>query len=418
MPKSGVTMKKTMLLLLAAALLCSACTATNAGGDVSLRKHTPADLDARIVRADNAFGLKLHRTIAEQNPGSNVFVSPFSVSMALSMVYHGAGGATREQIGKTLQGQGLSVDEWNRGHQVLRDLLEHSGKETQLSVANSIWARKGVPFHEGFLQRNRDFYGAETDTLDFAQESAVRKINQWVGKRTNGKIDSIVQGPISQETVMYLLNAVYFKAQWQHPFPERDTKLGTFRTGPGQTKPVNLMSLTRQMNYVQEPDYQAVRLPYADGKLAMVVVLPSEKAGLDQVQQKLWSDEAFWNKPFPAVSGTLKLPRLKLELGYELNDALKAMGMPTAFDPAKADFSELSPKPVLISEVKHKTFVEMNEQGTEAAAVTSVRVEATSAPAPVAKPFEMIVDRPFLMAIQSTETGSLLFLGSIVDPKE
>ncbi|WP_088829898.1 serpin family protein [Paenibacillus tyrfis] len=418
MPKSGVIMKKTMPLLLAAALLCSACTAADAGGDVSLRKHAPADLDARIVQADNAFGLKLHRTIAEQNPGSNVFVSPFSVSMALSMVYHGAGGATREQIGQTLQSQGLSVDEWNRGHQALRDLLEHSGKETQLSVANSIWARKGVAFHESFLQRNRDFYGAEVDTLDFAQDNAVRKINQWVGKRTNGKIDSIVQGPISSETVMYLLNAVYFKAQWQHPFPERDTKPGTFHVAAGQTKPVNLMALTGRLDYAQEPDYQAIRLPYADGKLAMVVVLPSEKAGLEKVQQKLWADEAFWNKPFSSASGTLKLPRLKLELGYELNDALKAMGMSAAFDPAKADFSGLSPKPVLISEVKHKTFVEMNEQGTEAAAVSSVGVQVTSAPAPVAKPFEMIVDRPFLMAIQSTETGSLLFLGSIVDPKE
>ncbi|MFN0221657.1 serpin family protein [Paenibacillus sp. KR2-11] len=414
------TLTRSLLILMSAALLLAGCGQDGdrrAEAAVEKRSHSLEELDGRIAAGHNTFGLRLHRRLAEEHPGENVFLSPYSVAAALSMVYHGAEGDTRSEIGRVLHAADLPLDEWNKGSLILKDLLEHSGEAVRLDVANSVWSRKGIPLRESFLERNRESYGAEVKELDFSEPKAARTINDWVKKNTGGRIPAIVDDPIPGSILMYLINAVYFNGRWSDPFEKKDTVQGEFHPTPdGPALSVPLMHGGGSYPYLRENGYQAVRLPYEGGRLHMLIVLPDEGTTLGEVQEKLWTDPGFWRREMPPLPGTLELPRFRLEGDYDLNDALSALGMPGAFDPLKANFQGVSDMPLSISKLKHKTFLKVDEEGTEAAAVTSIGM-AGSAP-PQDEPFHMIVNRPFLLAIQSAETGSLLFLGSIYKPQE
>ncbi|MFN0221656.1 serpin family protein [Paenibacillus sp. KR2-11] len=429
----------TLALTLAAAALLAACgvkPVTQADGvpgqkgeaerressaafDSSEAKRTYglSDVSGAVVTAQNAFSLNLHRQLAAEHRTENIFVSPYSVASALSMVYHGADGTTRQEIGRVLQAEGMNLEEWSRGSRVLKDLLEHSGKGNRLNIANSIWLREGFPVREEFIKRNREEYGAEVSELDFANDSAADTINKWVRKRTEEKIQGIVQAPISEDLVMYLIDAVYFHGTWALPFMKGDTEQAPFYSSPDAPAEVMMMKQSGRFAYQREDGYQAIRLPYQGDKINMLVVLPDEGWSLAGLQEKLWNDAAFWTRQMPDVEGTIELPRLKLEASYDLIPSLKGLGMREAFGD-RADFRGISDRSVMISEAAHKTYLRVDEQGTEAAAVTSIGVVKVSAEKGVGDPFHMTVNRPFLLAIQSSETGSLLFLGTIHKPQE
>ncbi|WP_159887389.1 serpin family protein [Paenibacillus puerhi] len=388
------------------------------GGEASARKYSLSELEPAVVEAGNRFGLELYLHMTKAAPDDNVVMSPYSVASAIGIVQLGAQGSTRDEMSEVLQTAQMTPEAWSRGQQVLRDLLEHSGREVRLSTANSLWIRKGAGIKQAFVEQARSVFAADAKELDFTRDrKAVQAINDWVSQKTEGKIDHIIEGPISSQKVLYVINALYFKGQWQHPFQEGQTKPGDFHIKPGQPVQVQMMKQQNQFRYAEDPLYQAVRLPYGDGKLAMTLVLPAAHTDVDAVAEKLAGDAGFWNREMEAQRVILELPRFKLEGKYKLNEPLQSMGLKEAFDGNKAKFGGISDQASLqIDEVLHKTYIHVNEQGTEAAAVTSIGM-AGSAP-PSAEPVNMTVNRPFVVAIQSMETGSILFLGTVRNPVE
>ncbi|UUZ84117.1 serpin family protein [Paenibacillus sp. P26] len=420
-------LRKSLVVLAAMAVLCGGCSLPDwmPGGSepISIRsssgkaKYEPSDVDARIVQAGNGFGSRVYGEALKKNGEENVFISPISIAMALTMTYNGAAGATREAMAKTLQLQGISLDEVNQGYSVIRDLLSHPGPGVQLSVANSLWMRQGTRLRKPFMERNRTYFGAETRTLDFSKASSRDEMNQWVKQNTQGKIERILEQPIPAEAILYLVNVVYFKGEWTDPFQPSQTKEDSFHPKPGETLTVPFMTRSGSFEHRKEAGFEAIRSPYGDGSFGMWVLLPGEGTVLQELQRRLVAEPDILSKGYAKEPGSIEPPKFKLSYSLELNDALKALGMGPAFAD-EADFSDMVEPPVAaqISEVLHKTFLEVNEKGTEAAAATAVGVNTSAEVSPKA-PFHMKVDRPFFLAIQDRRTGSLLFLGSITKPE-
>ncbi|HSQ19118.1 MAG TPA: serpin family protein [Blastocatellia bacterium] len=381
------------------------------------KKTSSDNIDGRLVSANTRFGFKLFSGVAKQDAGKNVFISPASVGLALAMTYNGAVGETKQGMERALEVQGMNHDELNRAYAELKATLENPDPKVELTIANSLWAKKGITFNPDFIQRNKQFYGAEVTALDFGDPNAPAIINSWVAHNTKGKIDKIVD-QIDVQSILFLINAIYFKGKWAVEFDKAKTKEDPFTTGAGEQKPHPMMHQSGNYSYYEGKDFQAVSLPYGAGRVSMYIFLPAKGTSLDSFQKSLtaanWDG---WMKQFAETKGEVVLPRFKVEYEIALNEVLKALGMGIAFDPDRADFSGIvqSSERVFISRVKHKTFAEINEEGTEAAAVTSVEMRATSAMRPQ-KTFRMIVDHPFFCAIRDNKTGTLLFMGSITDP--
>ena len=395
---------------------------TNANAGESDMKDQQAQaggpLDPRLAAANVKFGFKLYSQLLRESAEKNIFVSPSSVALCLTMAYNGAGGATRAAMARALETEGLSLDELNRAYAGFRAALENPDAKVKLQIANSLWARQGAPFKPDFLQRTRDYFGARVTALNFDDPAAPATINQWVSEKTNGKIDKIVD-QIDANSVLFLINAIYFKGAWEKTFDKAKTREQDF-TLVGGTKRVPMMSQSGNYAYLESSDFQAVSLPYGGGRVSFYVFLPSPSSSLAAFEKSL--NESSWQQwmdQFRATDGDISLPRFRVTYEASLNDALKAMGMGVAFDPAQADFSgmmDTSDQRVYISRVKHKTFAEVNEEGTEAAAVTSTEMRTTSMQAPRRR-FRMIVDRPFFCAIRDNTSGTILFMGSIYDPQ-
>jgi serine protease inhibitor len=382
----------------------------------SLMSNPTAKPDTKVVAANTKFGFKVFSEIVKTDNNTNVFVSPSSVAMALAMTYNGANGSTQEAIAQTLELQGLSLQEINSSNAALKTVLENPDSEVQLAIANSLWANQDTSFNPDFLQRNREFYQAKVTNLDFNDTNAPNIINNWVKENTNGKIDKIVK-ELSPDQVLVLINAIYFQGNWTEKFDKNQTKEYPFFTASGQQKPHAMMSQRSDYKYLETEKFQAVSLPYGkDGRISFYVFLPQKNSNLTRFYSTLNAENwEKWMTQFSQSQGSIRLPRFKMDYEVTLNDSLKVLGMAEAFS-NKADFSEMG-KNFAISEVKHKTFVEVNEEGTEAAAATSVEMVLTSAFEPTIKPFEMIVDRPFFACIRDNQTGSILFMGSIVEPQ-
>jgi len=340
------------------------------------------------------------------------------VALALSMVYNGARGETERAIARTLELGEIDLDGLNQANAALIESLRVLDPQVALAIANSLWAAQGIAFDQDFLRRNQEFYGAEIATLDFKDASAAAAINQWVERNTGGKIEKIVDR-IGPAAIMFLINAIYFKGNWAKQFDPKRTRDMPFRLLDGRQKQHPLMAQTGKFDYYAGQGFQAASLPYGAGRASMYVFLPEQRSSLRAFRRELghksWDA---WIRHFRQAEGTIVLPRFKLAYEVTLNDALKALGMGIAFDGRRADFSAMvaDRKPnANIDEVKHKTFVEVNEEGTEAAAVTSIGMMRTSMMPQ--RSFSMVVDRPFFCAIRDNQTGALLFLGSIVDPE-
>ncbi|MBW4508429.1 MAG: serpin family protein [Scytonematopsis contorta HA4267-MV1] len=370
----------------------------------------------KLIDANTKFGFKLFSQLQTQDSGKNLFISPSSVAIALAMTYNGASGSTQQAMARTLELQGLSLEQINSSYAALKNLLENLDPKVQLTIANSLWADKNASFQPDFLKRNRDFYKAKVTNLDFQDRKSPSVINNWVKESTRGKINEIVQ-QIRPEQVLFLVNAIYFKGSWTEEFDKKQTTEKPFYLASGGQKNHPLMSQSGKYEYLEHEQFQAVSLPYGNsGKVSFYIFLPKQNSNLKTFYQNLnaqsWEG---WISKFKKREGSVQIPRFKMDYDVTLNNSLTALGMGEAFSD-RADFSAMgSQKNLSISEVKHKTFLEVNEEGTEAAAATSVGVMLTSMP--VVEPFRMVVDRPFFCAIRDNQTGSVLFMGSIVEPK-
>ena len=373
-------------------------------------------VDSKLVDANRRFSFKLFSEILKQDSKKNVFVSPTSVAIALSMTYNGANGETQQAMAKALELQGMSLQQVNQANDALKASLETADPAVQLAIANSLWVKQGVTFKPDFMQSNQQFYKAKVTELDFAKPEAPGIINSWVKENTRGKIDQVVQ-QINPSDVLFLINAIYFKGKWTNEFDKSQTSDRPFYLSDGTQKQHPMMSQSGKYRYFENESFQAVSLPYGKERLSLYVFLPKKNTTLDAFQQQLTPENwQQWINRFGMRRGSIQLPRFKFDYDVQLNAALKALGMEEAFDASRANFSDMTSASVKIDEVKHKTFVEVNEEGTEAAAATSVRVSLTSARMPE-EPFQMLVDRPFFCAIRDNQTGTVLFMGSIREPK-
>jgi len=372
-------------------------------------------VDSRLAAANNDFGFRLLEQLVKQEPDKNVFVSPSSIALALTMTYNGAEGATKQAMAETLGIKETSLREVNEANARLLAALESVDPQVELAIANSLWAREDIVFKPDFIQRSRDFYGAQVTSLDFTALDALSTINGWVKRKTKEKIDEIVKPQdLDILTVLILINAIYFKGLWRLQFDKGKTKEGVFTLLDGRRKRHPMMSQSGLYEYYEGQNLQAVSLPYGEGRISMYIFLPDKSTSLSEFQKNLntknWEE---WMHLFREMEGDVVLPRFRLEYEAELNDALASLSMGVAFDKYNANFQGMCVEPTYISAVRHKTFLEVNEEGTEAAAVTAVVMKLRA----VVRRFSMIVDRPFFCAIRDNKTGAVLFMGYIMEPK-
>jgi serpin B len=339
--------------------------------------------------------------------------------MALAMAYSGAAGDTKEAMAKTLKVQGLELERLNQNNLALGYLLTAADPKITLDIANSIWVRENFAFNRDFLETIKNDYQARAEALDFGDPKSADVINKWVSDQTKGQIDGIVTPPIDPNGIMFLINAVYFKGDWSSPFNRDQTTDQHFQTGDGQTVTVPMMHQSGTFDYMKTDGFEAVRLPYGEKEqVAMYLFLPQGDSGLEALTQQLNQDNwKAWQSLFEKKSGSVMLPRFTMKDERSLNKVLTDLGMGVAFDPGKADFSGMATadldQKMFISEVKHKTFLQVDETGTEAAAATSVGISLTSMPV---DDFELKFDRPFFYLIADRQTGAILFMGSVMDP--
>ncbi len=396
-----------------ALLLLAACGTTDPGGDQPpLLSELPRSLspaEVRIVEGANSFAFDLLRqATASLPPDSNVFLSPLSASMALGMALNGAVGETYDAMRSALRLDGMAEADIDRGYRDVIELLTGLDARTEMRVANSIWGHAALPIEPAFLDAGRSYFDAEVATVDFGSPETLDAINGWVRDKTEGRIPRLLD-QLQADEVLFLVNAIYFKGKWRSQFDPDETSDGPFHGADGRDRTARLMHQVDELRYVDTETFQGVDLLYGNGAFAMTVLLPRD--GRTAVEVLAGFDAGKWSAltdQFATAEVALTLPRFRLEYGRTLNDDLTALGMGIAFDDAAADFSRIAdirPNRLFLTRVEQKTTVEVNEEGTEAAAATGVGVGATSAPP------SMTVDRPFVFAIRERLSGAIVFLG-------
>jgi serine protease inhibitor len=377
--------------------------------------HQTPLISPQLTTANTQFGFKLLTQLLAQDSQRNIFVSPPSVAIALAMTYNGANGATQTAMATALQLNGLTLADLNQANANLQAALSNPEPQVQLTIANSLWAKQGVTFKPDFLARTQAAYTAQITELDFTDPGAPNTINAWVKETTQGKIGKIIDR-LNPDNVMFLINAIYFNGKWATEFDKNLTTEQPFYLLDGTPKLHPLMMQSDRYPYYETEQFQAVSLPYGSGRMSLYIFLPKSTSSLAAFYQTLTAAQwQTWMGQFRKQQGTVRIPKFQLAYEVELKSALSALGMGIAFDANQADFSNLSEMTTYIDQVKHKTFVEVNEAGTEAAAVTSVGVSVTSVMPD--GPFQITVDRPFFFAIRDNQTETVLFMGSIVDPQ-
>lgn len=380
------------------------------------RKDILGKLDPNIVKAENAFGLRIHQELSRLGPEENVIISPYSLSSGLALAYNGSVGETAKQMESVLGWSGMDRSTINEANKGLRMLME-LGDGVTLNIANSIWMMNGFVMEESYLNGVKDAYGAEVKMTDLNREDSVKEMNGWVDQKTNGMIKSIYTDPPGGKAI--LMNAVYLNGGWMGEFDPEQTEEKNFNLADGSMKKIPMMKQEGEFGYKESDTWQAVRLPYGDGRMHMLVIVPSIESSLDELQEELWKNPKAWQDGYEFKRTVkLELPRFKAELPLELSeklvDVLKGLGMTYAFDDKKAEFSDMAEESLYIESIGHKVVVDVNEKGTEAAAVTAIVVDAGAVEPQ--EPINMSVDRPFFFAIEDRDTGAWLFMGSIKNP--
>lgn len=406
-----------VMIIVSFLLITAGCRQQSSGLEVSGNAVYGEDDYKRIVSANNRLGFQLLTEVSEDAHG-NSLISPMSLFMALSILYNGADDQTKLEIANALQVKGIAVDELNEANASLMSMLHQNSKQVQLNVANSVWLNDKYQFQKGFSGKVSDYLNAEVQGIDVTDSRSVKKINDWVKKSTNNKINQMVQGPLSTDLAAILINALYFNGQWTNEFEKKNTEKRPFHLADGTKKEIPLMKLEKKIAYLEHDHFQAVSLPYGEKEeMSMNVFLPADGLDLDDFQKMLTNEHwQQWSSGFVKKQGTILLPKFQLEYEVVLNEALQKLGMKEAFG-ANADFSKMltENEGFSISEVKQKTFINVNEEGTEAAAATSVTMKTAGEPS---EPFYMEVNRPFFIAITDNTTGVILFIGTIANPQQ
>ena len=374
-----------------------------------------AAAEADVLEKSNAFAWKLLPAVMAADPDANVLVSPLSASMALGMALNGARGATYEQMQATLGFEDAPLDTINLGYHGLMTHLPVADSSVSMQIANSAWHRDGFTVDQDFVNAVRAFFDAEVAGLDFSDPSAAGTMNQWVSDKTNGRIEEIIEPPIDSQTMLFLINAIYFKGPWKYEFDPEKTRDVPFHISEGESQSIPMMDLTAEFPYGHSGDLQIVELPFGDGAFAMTLLVPWGETAIDTEIESM--DAERWQGMLDSL-GTREvrvvLPRFRVEYDKSLKEVLQSLGMTDAFVPDVADFTGISASspPLYISEVKQKTFVEVAEEGAEAAAATSVEVGVKSLPPSV------VANRPFAYLIRERESGAILFAGVLRRPPD
>ncbi len=394
-----------ILLLLTAAL--SGCTGKPAAPG---KVEAATRVDPRLVEANTRFAFELYRELNRDRDKENIFFSPASISFALAMTFNGAAGETAEAMAKVLGIENLSLEDLNKANADLRTILLNPDPKVETGIANSLWAEKDARIKEDFLQRNKKYYGAAVERLSFSDPGAPAVINNWVEGATRGKIKKLIE-ELNEDMRLVLVNALYFNGKWTETFDKEYTRQADFFLPSGTAKQVPMMYRKGSIPYYAGDGFKAVSLPYGKERLSMYIFVPEDAdsfaAGLDA---GTWNS---WMREFTSRDVALYLPRFKADYDASLADALSSLGMGVAFSD-RADFSAMTPDSNwTIYDVIHKATIEVDEEGTEAAAVTGVVVGITS----YIEPLEVRADRPFFFAIRDDLTGTILFMGKIANPQ-
>jgi serine protease inhibitor len=386
--------------------------------------HAAPATSVDIAAADNAFGFRLLGAVQKKAPAGNVVLSPVSAALDLAMALNGATGETRQQMLAALSLGGSDIDAINTANSQLIKVIRTPTNSVTLSVADSLWVdNRRVTLRPDYVKRMQEAYDAEINALDFSDPGAAARINGWASKQTQERIPKVIDR-VDPADLALLLNAVYFKGQWTHKFDKAQTQQRDFTLASGAVKPVARMAQSGRFEYFDTPDLQAIRLPFGAGDLVMEILLPAKSSSLGALEAQLTPEHwAAWRTQHISRSGRIELPRFELKSSYHLNEPLQALGMVRAFHSSGPDAAQLtemlSPKQgnaghFFISSVLQSTYWKVDEEGSEAAAVTTIGVRA--AVMRPEQPFQMIVDRPFFCAIEDRRSGALLFVGAIYDP--
>ena len=392
---------------------CGTCPANPFPPAVEQALQAKTPVDPAIVTADNTFGLSLLDTLMQEGASStgNIAIAPLSVSMSLQITYNGAAGTTQQAMAQTLQLGTLTTEQLNEDNAALQAALDSLDLQVEITIANSLWMNSNSSVAAPFMQINQYYYRAMLATGSLNADA----VNQWVSGATNGLINDILPAGDYSHDVAIIANAVYFKGLWQYPFQANQTTAQTFTLGDSTQTTVQMMHLQYTFPYLQGSGFQAIRLPYGQGRLSMLVVLPTAGtdintfvSGITATAIDSWENQlqnAYVGVAMPRFSTNFSAPSLK--------SALTAMGMGVAFSPNDADFSGIAPL-TFINLVAHATVVEVNENGTVAAGATVVGVGDTAVG--VGPPFAITMDHPFFYAIRDDQTGELLFVGILANP--
>jgi serpin B len=381
-----------------------------------------ASVDA--AAADNAFGFRLLNAVQKAIPSGNVVLSPVSAALDLSIALNGADGQTRQEMLAALSLSGSELGAINAANAQLIKVIRTPAKSITLSVANSLWVdSRRATLRPDYVKQAQASYDAEMIDLDFSNPSAATRINSWASKETHGRISKVIDR-IDPADLALLLDAVYFKGQWAHKFDQGKTQQRDFALADGSVKQVPRMAQSGRFDYFETPQMQAIRLSFGEGDLVMEVLLPAKSSSVAALEAELTPEHwTGWQAQYAPRSGNIELPRFELKSNYRLNEALQTLGMTRAFQPDGAQltgmFSSAPGQPrtgrFFISSVLQSIYWKVDEEGAEAAAVTTTGIRATAVARPE-QPFRMIVDRPFFCAIEDRRSGALLFVGAIYDP--
>ena len=369
---------------------------------------------AELLEADHQFAFELFNEVCALSGEENIMISPLSVSYALGMTYNGAAGPTLDAFNNVLHFGELTESEVNESYKELMSQLVTLDEEVEFSIANSIWYKLGYDVLQAFITANQEYFDAAVEELDFSDPGAVDIINGWIEEKTNDKIKDMLDF-IPSDAVMYLINAIYFNATWKYQFDQEDTYRGHFNLEDGPIHTTDFMQVEGTFNYTSHDKFTAVELPYGDSTFSMVVLLPESGMTAGELAQEM--DGSSWDSWFEYAYPAdvhINLPKFKYGFKSLLNDPLINLGLGIAFSDG-ADFSRITPGGgIKISRVIHQTFIDVQEEGTEAAAATIVEMIETSAGG---GPVYFNVDRPFLYVIKENSTGAILFMGKVGKPE-
>ncbi len=403
-------MRRKLFALLQATVLATllmACSNNRVSKDYDTSK-----INDSVIKANNEFAFNLFKTINEEDAKENIFISPISISTALTMTYNGAETSTKLAMENALGYTSLDRGLINESYKNLIRHLENLDKKIDLNIGNSVWIREDQTINEEFIANNKTHFNAEVSSLDFSDPSAAGTINDWIKDTTKGKIEKMIDSPIDPDVIMYLINAIYFKGEWSEQFDPKRTTDAKFHLLDGSQQDVRMMNRHNTVEYGKGDGYKVVRLAYGSNKTSMYIILPDEGTDINDYIENL--DMEKWTSIRGSVKEVedmqLSIPKFKMEYGIKnLNDSLKALGMEEAFSD-QADFSGIRPD-IAISRVLHKAVIEVNEEGSEAAGATVVEVKETGA---LMDPITFIADRPFIFFITDDTTNTLLFMGKVL----